>query len=243
MRQRHVKSLFSWISLFSMRNREMLCQQHNMLWGSRAREQSIKSPGSAVPGWGIQSDRETREARLRCNHLEKEEWRPLLLWLIQDSGCELIRGSIVEAEREEWWGRRMRLVSGQPRYVRLGCSGEGRFYWSPLKIESRAWAWFNVKIPLQLCEGLKRESKATRRNYCSFRWLRVCGTDYGYDGRKMVSIGSMSLRAESLRAESLRATEYTAQLWSGQRTSWGRAEMRDGKLKISFQATVKLRSS
>lgn len=95
-----------------------------------------------------------------------------------------------------------------------------------------------MKIPLQLCEGLKREGKATRRNYCSFRWFRVCGTDYGYDGRKMVSIGSMSLREESLRA-----TEYTAQLWSGQRTSWGRAEMRDGKLKVSFLATVKLRSS
>lgn len=54
----------------------------------------------------------------------------------------------------------------------------------------------------------------------------------------MVSIG-----CKSLREESLRATEYTSQLWSGQRTSWGRAEMRDGKLKISFLATVKLRSS
>ena len=56
-----------------------------------------------------------------------------------------------------------------------------------------------------------------------------CGTDYGYDGRKRRSL-SMSLREEPRVAAG--EAEYTAVLWSGQRTSWGRAETRDGKLKF-----------
>lgn len=158
--------------------------------------------------------------------------RTTAVWLIEDPGCWAIRGNMVEAERAGWWGRTMRLVSGQPRYVRLGCSGKARFYWSPLKIVSRAWGWFNLKISFWLCEGMKGEGKARRRNYCSFWWFRVlCHRLWLWWEKEMVSIGSMSPREETWMA--VRVAEYTAQLWSGQRTSWGRAEMRDAKLKLT----------